>query len=309
MNKKISKIQFLLTAAFLGLILNLMYEVYILPTESATLTKGYTFATNELVTAAKLHSLVDSATIAGIVSADITDGTIANGDLGANSVTTDKILDATITGADLSNRTITATQIATNAITGIELSTNIDFRSGTYTFTNANVSVNFTNSTLGFSAGQIPVSALGTGIVTNGTIVGSTTYLPANVSVTTSYQDLIVVTNGQTSGVVGVSALGTLIHNNNQIAGIGFRLLEVNFPSRSTTSTVATAYCELTANTQLGNSLSIPNIYRTATATNIYVLQGVAGQAFGNFANSGTSSAVTTFAISNGTYVSTLKIP
>ena len=37
----------------------------------ATVTKGYTFGTTEEVTAAKLHSLVDSATVTSIVNADI----------------------------------------------------------------------------------------------------------------------------------------------------------------------------------------------------------------------------------------------
>ena len=37
----------------------------------ATLSKGYTFGSSEQVTNAKLHALVDSATIAGIVNADI----------------------------------------------------------------------------------------------------------------------------------------------------------------------------------------------------------------------------------------------
>jgi hypothetical protein len=44
----------------------------------ATLSKGYTFGATEQVTAAKLHSLVDSASIASIVAADITDGTITD---------------------------------------------------------------------------------------------------------------------------------------------------------------------------------------------------------------------------------------
>ena len=37
----------------------------------ATITKGYTFGATETVTNAKLHTLVDSATITGIVNADI----------------------------------------------------------------------------------------------------------------------------------------------------------------------------------------------------------------------------------------------
>jgi hypothetical protein len=40
----------------------------------ATITKGYTFGATESVTNAKLHSLVDSATITGIVNADIAAG-------------------------------------------------------------------------------------------------------------------------------------------------------------------------------------------------------------------------------------------
>ena len=37
----------------------------------ATLTKGYSFGATELVTNAKLHSLIDSASISGIENADI----------------------------------------------------------------------------------------------------------------------------------------------------------------------------------------------------------------------------------------------
>jgi len=44
----------------------------------ATLGKGYTFGATEQVTAAKLHSLIDSATISGILAAEITDSTITD---------------------------------------------------------------------------------------------------------------------------------------------------------------------------------------------------------------------------------------
>lgn len=43
---------------------------------AATITRGYTFGATEQVTAAKLHSLVDSATISGIIGSEITDNTI-----------------------------------------------------------------------------------------------------------------------------------------------------------------------------------------------------------------------------------------
>lgn len=57
----------------------------------ATITKGITFASGDAVTPSKLHQLVDSATIANIVTADIADG----------AVTTAKIADAQITQAKL----------------------------------------------------------------------------------------------------------------------------------------------------------------------------------------------------------------
>jgi hypothetical protein len=40
----------------------------------ATITKGYTFGTTEVVTSAKLHSLVDSATLSFSVSDEIVFG-------------------------------------------------------------------------------------------------------------------------------------------------------------------------------------------------------------------------------------------
>lgn len=55
----------------------------------ATITKGYTFGATEQVTNTKLHSLVDDATISGIVNADITDGTITEAKLDINNAPTD----------------------------------------------------------------------------------------------------------------------------------------------------------------------------------------------------------------------------
>lgn len=57
----------------------------------ATLTRGYTFGTTETVTAAKLHSLVDSATISAISASD----------LAAGAVTGSKILMGSDTRGDL----------------------------------------------------------------------------------------------------------------------------------------------------------------------------------------------------------------
>lgn len=46
-----------------------------------TLSKGYSFGATEEVTAAKLHALVDDGSVTGIVSADISNGTIVDDDI------------------------------------------------------------------------------------------------------------------------------------------------------------------------------------------------------------------------------------
>lgn len=66
----------------------------------ATLTKGHTFASGDIVTATKLNNLVDSATISGIVNADID---------AAAAIAASKLA---LSGA------ITDTQLATGAVTG-----------------------------------------------------------------------------------------------------------------------------------------------------------------------------------------------
>lgn len=74
----------------------------------ATVTKGYTFGATELVTNTKLHTLVDSATVTGIVAADITDLTLSTADIANDAVTyakiqnvsaTDKVLGRSSSGA------------------------------------------------------------------------------------------------------------------------------------------------------------------------------------------------------------------
>ena len=79
---------------------------------TATISKGYTFGATETVTNTKLHTLVDSATISGIVNADID---------GAADIDSTKI--------DLSSSGYLATGTPTATITGdwtFEGQTNID---------------------------------------------------------------------------------------------------------------------------------------------------------------------------------------
>ena len=65
----------------------------------ATLTKGYTFGSTELVTNEKLHDLIDDATITGIVAAEITSGTITNTQISASAAIADTKL-AQLTTSD-----------------------------------------------------------------------------------------------------------------------------------------------------------------------------------------------------------------
>jgi hypothetical protein len=79
----------------------------------ATVTPGYTFTSNEVVTPAKLHELVNNATIANIVNADISNtaaispSKLAAGVLPAGiTIASANIIDGTIATADLADNAI-----------------------------------------------------------------------------------------------------------------------------------------------------------------------------------------------------------
>ena len=130
--------------------------------QSATVTTGVTFTTNQLVQYYDLNNAINNASVSDINSGDITDGTIAAVDLGANSVVTAKILDGTILGTDIANRTLTTLLYGTNSIDGIGLNTNLVLRSGFWFFTNVNQTINFAgpSTTLTFSSNQINWAAV-----------------------------------------------------------------------------------------------------------------------------------------------------
>jgi uncharacterized protein YaiE (UPF0345 family) len=109
---------------------------------AATVSRGTTFTTNQLVQYTDLHNLVDNATVSAIVSADITDGTIIAADISDSTITSVKIVDSTIVTADILNRTIISDDIATNAVTEIELHTNITTRAGFLNISNSTFTAN-----------------------------------------------------------------------------------------------------------------------------------------------------------------------
>jgi len=78
----------------------------------ATITKGKTFTATEQVTAAKLHQLVDSATISGIINADVgASAAIADTKL-AQITTANKVAAGAITDAALNVAALTCDSVA-----------------------------------------------------------------------------------------------------------------------------------------------------------------------------------------------------
>jgi len=218
-------------------ILLILLTILTLQSHGATITRGYTFSTNEIVTAAKLHTLVDSATISTIATADISALAINNGLLGANAVTTDKILDAKILGADIANLTLTGGLMVTGTVTAVQLSTNLNFGAGYYAFTNNPTTVNFggANTSLIFSnassiiwgTGQIPISTI-SGLFLSSIVQTNFTSasggVPANTWVT-----IATLTTTKTNGtvtVMGSAGMSTLAGSDNAMRIMNTNLLK-----------------------------------------------------------------------------------
>jgi hypothetical protein len=190
---------------------------------AATVTTGVTFTTNQTVQYYHLNDAVNNATVSDIVSGDITDGTIAAVDLGANSVTTAKILDATIATGDIANRTIIAGNIATNTLTETELFTNLNFRSGTLTFSNM-VTLVFSNGQIASTAVAAISNTVGTanantivktgplGTIDRSLMVGGSSILSSNLATATghasanTFTNIASLTTTATNGMVIITA-------------------------------------------------------------------------------------------------------
>jgi microcystin-dependent protein len=85
----------------------------------ADIQKGYTFSNGETITPAKLHALVDDATVA--------DGSITTAKLANSLVTTAKIADANVTTAKIADANITTAKIADGAVTQSKLNASVIF--------------------------------------------------------------------------------------------------------------------------------------------------------------------------------------
>ena len=176
----------------------------------AILSKGTTFNTGDQVTAAKLNSLVDSATFAsgavasggglsvstGGASLFISDLGVTEAKLAASSVTTTKIQDATITPAKLSTYAPTWSSTATTIANSLDFASITTSTSGNYGRSGTTVTISMTAhgmatgmiAALTFNAGTGGTATAGSYLVTvsdantftitdsaSGTITGSPT--------------------------------------------------------------------------------------------------------------------------------------
>lgn len=84
----------------------------------ATITKGKTFASGEVVTPQKMHDMVDLATVSGIVNADID----ANAAIAANKLAS--TLDLSTRTVTLPSNCVAAANIASNAVEEAKIASN-----------------------------------------------------------------------------------------------------------------------------------------------------------------------------------------
>jgi hypothetical protein len=109
----------------------------------ATVTKGKTFASGEVVTPLKIHQLVDAATVTAIVNADID----ANAAIAANK------LASTL---NLSGKTVT---LPSASVTAGMLENALDLTGKTVTMPNASVTAAMLSNTLDLSAKTVTLQA------------------------------------------------------------------------------------------------------------------------------------------------------
>jgi len=197
----------------------------------ATLTKGQTFAGAETVTATKLNNLVDNATIANIVNADIGAGAaialskLATGAL-PTGITVDSanIVDGTIVDADVSAAAaIGLSKLATGALpTGITVAS-ANIVDGTIVNADINASAAIALSKLATGALPTAITVASANIV-DGTIVNADVSASAAIAGTKVAPDF-GAQNVVTTGTLGAGATtlgGNLtLGDNNIVAGTG----------------------------------------------------------------------------------------
>jgi microcystin-dependent protein len=187
----------------------------------ALVTKGKTFTNGELVTPAKIHQLVDSATVSNIVNADIS----------AGAAITDTKLATISTSGKVSNSATTATNSNTaNAIVTRDASGN--FNAGTIT---ANLTGNVTGNVTGNASTATKLATART-ITLGGNLSGSVSFDgSANATLTAAVAD-----DSHNHIIANVDGLETAL-NGKQAAGSYAAATHTHDASNITSGTLAIA--------------------------------------------------------------------
>jgi hypothetical protein len=199
----------------------------------ATVTKGKTFTNGELVTPAKLHDLVDSATVQNIVNADISpSAAIAGSKLADGSVGDTKLAPITTAGK-VANSATTATSANTaNAIVARDAG-------GNFVATEITGTADAVFNTIGIG--------LGGGNVPTNTAVGSNVML----SNTTGYGNTAVGVNAIAINSTGHSntAVGNMALASNDFGARNTAVGQSALPSARSYGNTAVGYKALFSNT------------------------------------------------------------
>jgi hypothetical protein len=181
----------------------------------ALVTKGKTFANGELVTPAKIHQLVDSATVTAIATADISNNAITTTKIADSNVTTAKLADSAITSAKIADGTIVNADISTTAAIALSKLATEALPTG-ITVASANiVDGTIVNADISASA-AIALSKLATGALPTGITVASAnivdgTIVNADISASAAIADSKLAQISTAGKVLPAAVQGTAV--------------------------------------------------------------------------------------------------
>jgi hypothetical protein len=181
----------------------------------ATVTKGKTFANGELVTPAKIHQLVDAATVTAIATADISNNAITTTKIADSNVTTAKIADSAITSAKIADGTIVNADISTTAAIALSklatgaLPTGITVASANIvdgTIVNADI-----NNSAAIALSKLATGALPTGITVASANIVDGTIVNADISASAAIADSKLAQISTAGKVLPAAVQGTAV--------------------------------------------------------------------------------------------------
>ena len=139
----------------------------------ATVTKGRTFVSGEIVTPAKVNEAFDNAAVTNIQTADIADGQVTTAKIADANVTTSKIADANVTTSKIADANVTTSKIADANVTTAKVQDNAitpEKLSQRYTLATAQNSTSGTSIDFtGVPSWAKRITVMFNGVSTNGT--------------------------------------------------------------------------------------------------------------------------------------------